>query len=310
MKGFFLVLFATLSFFQLMSQQPYALMLHGGAGNFDSNNFTAEEKADYRNIFEQVLIVGDSLLRNGIAAIDVAVICVAMLEDCPLFNAGKGAVFTAEGRHELDASVMNGKDLKAGAVAGVSTIKNPVLAARRVMDSTEHVMLIGPGAEKFAALQGLTLVDNTYFSTPEMHQRYLNASKSGTVGAVVLDRHGNLAAATSTGGMMMKKHGRVGDSPIIGAGTYADNKTCAVSCTGHGEYFIRYMAAFNIVAMMRYQQLSLEEACRRSIREMADAGGTGGVIAIDTNANVFAYFSTKSMFRAYTRNSAEFVIEF
>ena len=283
----------------LCAQYQPSIIIHGGAGDFDSKSFVKEDYDAYYNTLYSVLSMGDSLLKSGASAMDVAVACVAMMEDSPLFNAGKGAVYNAQGKHELDASVMDGSNLKAGSVAGITRVKNPVKAARMVMDNSQHVMLAGKGADEFAKKQGLQMVKNTYFDTPAMYQRYqkLVSGKKGTVGAVVLDSNGNLAAATSTGGMMMKQFGRIGDSPVIGAGTYADNATCAVSCTGHGEYFIRFQAAYDIAAQMKYAGLTLFESCRNTIDKIGIAGGTGGVIAIDCNGNQVCRYNTKSMFR-------------
>ncbi len=294
------------------ASSEYVLVIHGGAGNFNSAEFTPERYSEYQEMLDRVLITGDSLLRSGAKAVDVVTVCVMMMEDSPLFNAGKGAVLNEEGRIELDASIMDGKNLRAGAVAGVHCIKNPVLAARIIMDDGTHVMLSGQGAEIFAEMNGTEIVDSSYFYTPEVYNRYIQIKKQGrgTVGAVVLDTYGNLAAATSTGGMMMKKYGRIGDSPIIGAGTYADNNCCAVSCTGHGEYFIRFVAAYDVCALMKYGGKSLEQASVEVIEKMKQARGTGGMIAVDNHGNIAMPFSTKSMFRGYIRSDGGKHIEF
>jgi L-asparaginase / beta-aspartyl-peptidase len=236
-----------------IAQQPgYVLVIHGGAGNITPERITPDKQVLYEQKLTEALTAGEKVLASGGTALDAVVAAVQLMEECPLFNSGKGAVFNAEGKNELDASIMDGKTMKAGAVAGVMTIKSPVEAARRVMDSSAHVMMAGRGAEEFARVQGLEIVDPSYFYTEESWQEYLKVKakiekdgRKGTVGAVALDMNGNLAAATSTGGMTYKKYGRIGDSPIIGAGTYANNESCAVSCTGHGEYFIR-----NSVALM------------------------------------------------------------
>ncbi len=306
----FCVLLMTSSVF---SQKPeYVLLIHGGAGNFNSAEFSAEEFSDYHNILEKVLQLGDSLLKTGTIAVEVVTACIIMMEDSPLFNAGKGAVLNEDGYNELDASIMDGKTLSAGAVAGVSNIKNPVSAARAVMEDGKHVMLSGRGAEVFAKLKGLEIVEPSYFHVPKVHERYLQLKKQdkGTVGAVVLDMYGNLAAATSTGGMMMKRFGRIGDSPVIGAGTYADNKWSAVSCTGHGEFFIRFVAAYDVIALMKYSDLSIGEASAEVIRKIGEAGGTGGLIAVDKKGNIAMPFNTTSMFIGYIRSSGEKEIRF
>ncbi|MEW6652194.1 MAG: isoaspartyl peptidase/L-asparaginase, partial [Bacteroidota bacterium] len=240
---------------------------------------------------------------------------VNILEDSPLFNAGKGSVLTENGEVELDASIMEGKTLAAGAVAGVKHIKNPINLARLVMEKSPHVMMIGIGAEEFAKQNNYELVDNKYFITEERWQQYLKIKeaqdkKHGTVGCVALDKNGNLAAGTSTGGMMMKKFGRVGDTPIIGAGTYADNNTCAVSATGHGEYFIRLSVAKDISSLIEYKNFSLEQAANEVINvKLTKIGGTGGVIAIDKNGNISMPFNTEGMFRAYHLSDGKPVVK-
>jgi L-asparaginase / beta-aspartyl-peptidase len=293
----------------VFSQQSmtYSLVIHGGAGNFDSSTFNESEYDEYFTILEAVIDFGDSLLASGVFAIDVVELCAIMLEDSPLFNAGKGAVMNNNGDFELDASIMDGRDLNAGAVAGISIIKNPIRAARAVMEKSPHVLLSGRGAEQFAVEVGLDVVKSEYFETQRIKERYERQKKEdmGTIGVVALDIHGNLAAATSTGGMMMKKYGRIGDSPIIGAGTYADNNFAAVSCTGHGEYFIRGMAAYNVIAMIKYAGLNLDEATEKTIIMIEDLGGYGGLIAVDKNGEISMPFNTKSMFRAYIKSSGE-----
>jgi L-asparaginase / beta-aspartyl-peptidase len=257
------------------------------------------------------------LLRGG-TGLDAIEAAINVLEDSPLFNAGKGSVLTANGKIEMDASVMEGKGLHAGAVAGVRTIKNPISAARAVMEKSPHVLLIQQGAEEFAQIQGLKIVDPEYFFTARRKGELKNIQKTsdstetgkiflsedldkfGTVGAVALDKYGNLYAGTSTGGMANKKFGRIGDSPIIGAGTYADNNTCAVSCTGHGEYFIRLQAARDVAALMEYKELSVKEASEEVIHKKLTAlGGTGGMIVLDKKGNFVMTFNTAGMFRGY-----------
>lgn len=307
---YFLIIFiASLSVY--CQQKEYVLVIHGGAGNFRSADFTSEQYSAYYKTLNQVLHLGDSLLKQGALAIDVVTACIIVLEDSPLFNAGKGAVLNEEGNFELDASIMDGKTLSAGAVCGVGRIKNPITAARAVMNDGKHVMLAGKGAEDFAQSKNITTVEPSYFYDKAIHERYLNLKKDkGTVGAVVLDIYGNLAAGTSTGGMMMKRVGRIGDSPIIGAGTYADNNWCAVSCTGHGEFFIRFVAAYDVVALMKYKGMSIQEASVEVIHKIGAAGGTGGLIAVDKNGNIAMPFNTASMFRGYINAKGEKNIQF
>lgn len=291
------------------SQQNFALVIHGGAGVMSKTKMPPEKQAEYRAVLDEALVLGEKMLRDGASATDVVVKVINIMEDSPLFNAGKGAVFTAEGKNELDASIMEGKNLNAGAVAGVRDIKNPITAAREVMEHSEHVLLSGKGASEFARLRGLEIVPNKYFHTKARYQSLKQLQKRerereqkdniGTVGCVVLDTHGNLCAGTSTGGMTNKKYGRIGDSPIIGAGTYANNKTCAVSCTGHGEFYIRLGFARDISALMEYKNLGVQEACREEIRKLSDLGGTGGVIAVDAAGNVAMEFNTSGMFRGF-----------
>jgi beta-aspartyl-peptidase (threonine type) len=231
------------------------------------------------------------------------------LEDCPLFNAGKGAVFTHDGHNELDASIMQGWDLNAGAVAGVGDIKNPISAAIKVMTDSKHVMMAGKGASEFAKEQGLEMVDSSYFFTEdrwESLQKILVAEKYGTVGCVALDKDGNLAAGTSTGGMTNKRYNRIGDAPIIGAGTYANNNTCAISATGHGEFFIRYTVAHDISALMEYKGMNLKEAADMVVnKKLVDAGGYGGIISVDKDGNVAMTFNSNMMFRGFAKSTGE-----
>lgn len=271
-------------------------------------DFDSIEIEAYTRELSAALVVGEGILKAGGTSLDAVEQVVRYLEDCPLFNAGKGAVFTNEGKNELDAAIMDGSNLKAGAVAGVGDIKNPISAARMVMDSSEHVMMVGKGASIFAATKGLAIVDSTYFHTEKSWkalQRALQRDKKmGTVGCVALDKNGNLAAATSTGGMTNKRYGRVGDVPIIGAGTYANNATCAVSATGHGEFFIRYTVAHDISALMEYKGLSLSDAAELVINQkLKSVGGNGGVIAVDRMGNVHLTMNTTGMFRAYSTST-------
>lgn len=292
------------------AQDPgYVLVIHGGAGNITPERITPEKQGLYEQKLKEALAAGEKILASGGTAMDAVIAAVQLLEECPLFNAGKGAVFSADGKNELDASVMDGKTLKAGAVAGVMTIKSPVAAARRVMDSSAHVMMAGRGAEEFARVQGLEIVDPAYFYTEESWKEYLkvkakieNQGRKGTVGAVALDEQGNLAAATSTGGMSYKKYGRIGDSPVIGAGTYANNESCAVSCTGHGEFFIRNSVAFDVSARMLYLGETVEQASGFIINEkLRSQGATGGLIALDKDGNIAMPFNTSGMFRGYVK---------
>ena len=295
----------------------YVIVIHGGAGNITKNNLA--DSTAYKEKLIEAIQKGADTLKKGGSSLDAVVAVIKILEDSPLFNAGKGAVFNSEGKNELDAAIMDGKTLKAGAVAGVTTVKNPITAARSVMDKTAHVMLIGAGADKFAKGQGLEIVDPKYFFDQKRWDQYLKGkdksciqdtnpilNKYGTVGVVALDIYGNLAAGTSTGGLSNKKYGRVGDSPIIGAGTYANNKTCAVSCTGTGEYFIRNVVAYDISALMEYKGWTVQKAAGYVINEKLKAlGGDGGCIALDTAGNYTMPFNTSGMFRAYANSDGE-----
>lgn len=295
-----ITIFIFLFFFCMISNdaQNFALVIHGGAGNIESKNLKNAD--EYIKALDSALNIGYSILKSGGTSIDAVEQVVRYLEDNALFNAGRGAVMTDDGKVELDASIMDGKTLLAGAVAGVRDIKNPITAARHVMEKTSHVMLSGEGASAFAKKEGLKIVDNKYFIVKSIKERYNKIkNKHGTVGCVALDDYGNLAAGTSTGGMMMKKYGRIGDSPIIGAGTYANNQTCAVSCTGHGEFFIRNVIAFHVHALMLYKNLDINSALKYVVDSvLTPQGGTGGLIAIDKNGNTGWYFNTKGMFRA------------
>ncbi len=295
--GLALILFAGCS--QKKSPRPdYVLVIHGGAGVMDKKDFTPGLEKAYLDKLQEALDSGEAILRSGGASLDAVTAAVVIMEDSPLFNAGKGSVFSETGENEMDAAIMNGKDLAAGAVADVRIIRNPVLAARKVMEESDHVMLVSGGAEKFAREHGVEIVDPSYFFTQKRWDAFLKAREHGTVGAVALDKSGNLAAATSTGGMTNKMTGRVGDTPIIGAGTYADNNTCAVSATGHGEYFIRYTVAHDISALMEYKGLSVDSAASVVIfKKLLPVGGTGGVIAVDKDGHYTMTFNTSGMFR-------------
>jgi L-asparaginase / beta-aspartyl-peptidase len=291
-----------------------SIAIHGGAGVITRSSLSAEDEAAYRADLARALDAGYEVLQAGGDSLDAVTAAVRILEDSPLFNAGRGAVFNHEGINELDASIMDGRTLKAGAVAGVRHVRNPVDLARRVMERSPHVLLSGAGAEEFALEQGLELVPRKYFFTERRWQQLERARAGdklgaaalgyfGTVGAVARDSRGNLAAATSTGGMTNKRWGRVGDSPIIGAGNYADNDSCAVSATGSGEFFIRSVLAHEISALMKYRGLAVEEAARQAVRErLQGIGGDGGVIVVDREGNVAMQFNTEGMFRG-TRDS-------
>lgn len=300
--------------FIVFAKNNYTIVVHGGAGYMEPS-MPEELQKRYTETLDSALQVGAAVLENNGSAIDAVEKVINYLEDCPLYNAGKGAVFTFEGKNELDASIMDGRTLMAGAVAGVTNIKNPVSAARKVMEDSPHVMLSGKGANQFAKEHGLVMVKNKYFGITkrqkqfeEAKKRYLK-DKMGTVGCVAMDTYGNLAAGTSTGGMSLKRWGRIGDSPIIGAGTFADNNTCAVSCTGHGEYFIRLGIARDIAARMEYKNLSLKEAAQETLNKLSEMQGTGGFVAVDQHGNPLMLFNTTAMFRGYIKANGEKVIK-
>ena len=295
----------------------FALAVHGGAGTIPRDDATASRTASYHEGLRQALATGRDVLAAGGSALDAVTKAVVALEDDPLFNAGRGSVFTAAGTQEMDASVMDGTDHRAGGVAGIFGPRNPILAARAVMERSNHVLLIGEGALEFCREHGVAFAEPGYFYD-EKRWRELQAElerrrrghariadeehEHGTVGAVARDHHGNLAAATSTGGMTGKAPGRVGDSPIIGAGTYADNATCAVSATGHGEFFIRYGAAFEIAARLRHAGQALQQATRAVIDRLAAIGGSGGLVAVDRSGALALPFNTAGMYRGYVRD--------
>lgn len=298
------------------------LVIHGGAGTILREELTPALERDYHSTLQAALRAGHAILARGGPSLDAVEQAIRLLEDSPLFNAGKGAVFNAKGEHELDASIMDGSSMRAGAVAGARGIRNPILAARAVMEQSPHVMLIAGGAEEFARAQGIQFAPPEYFyeerrwkqleKAREKEQAMLDHTpleaseeKFGTVGAVALDARGNLAAGTSTGGMTNKKFGRVGDSPIIGAGTFAENISCAVSCTGHGEYFIRAVAAYDIAALMKYKGRSVRRAAEEVIKKIGKSGGTGGAIALDARGNIAMPFNTSGMYRGYLRSGGE-----
>ena len=311
-----------------VEESDIVLVIHGGAGTILKSQMTPEMEKAYTDGLTEALKKGYGILEKGGSALDAVEAAVKVLEDNPLFNAGKGAVFTNEGKNELDASIMSGKTLAAGAVAGITTVRNPISAARAVMEKSNHVMMAGAGADKFAAQAGLEIVDPSYFFTEQRWKalqevkkedslkteldhsgkkkssyRFTNKDfKFGTVGAVALDKSGNLAAATSTGGMTNKRFGRVGDSPIIGAGTYANNNTCAISCTGWGEYYIRLVMAKTISDMMEFGKISLKNAADEMVMKRLPAlGGDGGLIAVDSKGSISMLFNTEGMYRGYMK---------
>jgi L-asparaginase / beta-aspartyl-peptidase len=312
-----------------MQTRKFGLVIHGGAGTIERSKMTPKREHEYRVGIEHALAAGYDILKRGGSSLDATEAAVRVLEDDPHFNAGRGAVFTNVGTNELDAAIMDGKTLKAGAVACLRHIKNPVSLARLVMEKSEHVMMDGEGAETFAKENDIELVDQKYFYTEERWQalqkvkaaeenRGGGAKKAfiisdqdrhGTVGAVALDQDGNLAVATSTGGTTNKRAGRVGDSPVIGAGTYANNATCAVSATGDGEYFIRATVGHDISALMEYRGMPLKEAAQTVLDKVAKLGGNGGLIAIDREGNMALPFNTSGMYRGYVDPNGKFVIE-
>lgn len=310
----------------------FAIVIHGGAGGIKKEYFTEEQQKAYTTTLQEALDAGYEVLENGGVSLDAVQEAIKVLENSPLFNAGKGAVYNSDGNQEMDAAIMDGETLNAGAVAGVNHIKNPILAARMVMDSTSHVLLSGKGAEILASKFGLEMVDSSYFFTEKRmnqlkevqgkektsldHTAFLikneliDDHKYGTVGAVAIDKNGNIAAGTSTGGMTNKKYGRIGDVPIIGAGTYANNKTCGISATGTGEFFIRSVAAHEVSSLIMYKNLSPANALHEVLfKQIGPLGGEGGMILIDKNGNVYWDFNSSGMFRAYKKSDGDSKIE-
>jgi len=305
-------------------KKVYGLVVHGGAGTLTKGAFTAEEEKAYEDKLSEAIDSGYKILESGGKAIDAVQAVIIILEDSPLFNAGKGAVFTSKGTNELDAAIMDGHTLNAGTIARVTRVKNPIILARKVMEVSPHVMLVGDGAEEFAKEVDVELVNPEYFRTEKRWESLQKAQekenlksevgitpltydlKFGTVGCVALDKEGDLVAGTSTGGMTNKKYGRVGDVPIIGAGTYANNSSCAISATGWGEYFIRLTVAKDISALMEYKNMSIEDASNTVIHEkLQNLGGSGGVIGIDKSGNITMTFNTSGMFRGYKTSDKE-----
>jgi beta-aspartyl-peptidase (threonine type) len=299
------------------AQNKAVMVIHGGAGTITRASMTPETEQLYRAALEQSLRTGHAILAKGGSSLDAVEAAIRVMEDNPLFNAGKGAVFTHDGKNELDAAIMDGKTKAAGSVAGVTIIRNPITAARAVMEKSEHVMMTGRGAELFATSVGLEIVDPQYFWTerrwkslqkelleekgqkPQAALPFPDEKKFGTVGAVAVDRNGNLAAGTSTGGMTNKKYGRVGDAPIIGAGTYAENESAAISATGHGEYFIRWSVAYDIAALVKYRGMSVADASNEVIHKKLPPKGEGGVIVLDAKGNFAMPFNSEGMYRGW-----------
>ena len=306
----------------------YSIALHGGAGTILPHLMTPEKEIAYKEGLKAALVVGEQLLKEGKSALDAVEATVKSLENNPLFNAGRGSVFTHNGTHEMDASIMNGSDKTSGAVAGVKGIKNPISLARKVMEQTEHVLLSGNGAQEFAVSVNEKMEEESYFFDQFRYDQLQQAlqtdgvfldhsddkfeqgeKKFGTVGAVAMDCNGNIAAATSTGGMTNKKFGRLGDSPIIGAGTYADNATCAISCTGHGEFFLRAVVAHDVSCLMAYKGLSLEEATNYVVNDkLVKFGGEGGLVGVDSLGNIQMVFNTDGMYRASKSSKSDYYI--
>ena len=305
--------------------KKYAIAIHGGAGTILRTNMTNEIEKKYKMALNESILAGENILLNSGLAIDAVEAAIRSLENNPLFNAGRGSVFSHEGEHEMDASIMNGKDLMAGAVAGVKNVKNPITLAKSVMQHSNHVFMAGHGAEVFAKQLNIEMAPNEYFFEQMRYDQLIQAKsndridldhvdnkfengekKFGTVGAVALDVFGNISAGTSTGGMTNKKHGRVGDTPIIGAGTYANNQTCAVSCTGHGEFFIRSVVAYDISCLIEYKGFSLKEACNLVVKDkLVKIGGEGGLIALDARGNIELCFNSEGMYRASKKSDEE-----
>jgi beta-aspartyl-peptidase (threonine type) len=335
----------------MSEKNKIALAIHGGAGTILRSEITIESERDYRAALRNALTRGWKILQNGGNALDAVEASVVELENCPLFNAGKGAVFTHDEKNEMDACVMDGKTLKAGSVAFVKNVKNPIKLARLVMEKTQHILLAGDGANKFAEQMKVEFAPDEYFFTDFRYQQFLKARKEnviqldhtageaelleeaeketkpekekipnrksqianrkslGTVGAVACDSSGNLAAATSTGGLTNKKFGRIGDTPIVGAGTYADNQTCAVSCTGHGEFFMQAVAAYDVAARMKYKNSSLNEAANEVVEYLREIGGEGGLIAVDAFGNVMLPFNSEGMYRGFVTPDEKMTIK-
>jgi beta-aspartyl-peptidase (threonine type) len=326
MKRFVVAAAGALALAAQAADKPFAIAVHGGSGTVTRTSLSIEREREYRAALVQALVAGQRILAGGGPALDAVTAAVKVMEDSPLFNAGRGAVFTAEGTNEMDASIMDGRDRRAGAVAGVTVVRNPVEAARAVMEKSGHVLLAGKGAEQFAREQGLAIVEPSYFRTEERWQQLQRArerergpldhdapaksgaadgeAKLGTVGAVALDRDGNLAAATSTGGITNKRFGRIGDSPIVGAGTWAENETVAVSATGTGEMFLRGATAHDVAALVRYKGLPPQRAADEALARVKAIGGRGGLVAMDRSGTPVFSFTTEGMYRGFAKGAA------
>ena len=291
----------------------FAIVVHGGAGTILKKNMSDEMELAYKLKLEEAINAGYNILEKNGSSKDAVEETIKILENSELFNAGKGSVLSNKGVIEMDASIMNGQNLNAGAISGIKTIKNPISAARLVMEKSEHVFLSGEGAEEFAKLQGLDIIDNEYFITKARLNSLLNAKKRdsvkdnkfGTVGCVAIDKFGNITSGTSTGGMTNKKWNRIGDVPIIGAGTYANNNTCGISSTGWGEYFIRNVVAYDISSQIEYKKISIDLAAKKTLKKVKDLGGNGGVIGIDKNGNILMDFNTEGMYRGYKKSDGQ-----
>ena len=291
----------------------FAIVVHGGAGTILKKNMSDEMELAYKLKLEEAINAGYNILEKNGSSKDAVEQTIKILENSELFNAGKGSVLSNKGVVEMDASIMNGQNLNAGAISGIKTIKNPISAARLVMEKSEHVFLSGEGAEEFAKLQGLDIINNEYFITETRLRSLLNAKKRdsikdnkfGTVGCVAIDKFGNITSGTSTGGMTNKKWNRIGDVPIIGAGTYANNNTCGISSTGWGEYFIRNVVAYDISSQIEYKKISIDLAAKNTLKKVKDLGGNGGVIGIDKNGNILMDFNTEGMYRGYKKSDGE-----
>ncbi len=323
---FFLISAALLFSSSLSAESKIAIAIHGGAGAIKKEAMSPSKIKECKAKLREAVMTGYKILQAGGSSLDAVEKTIHVLEDSPLFNAGRGSVFTNEGMNELDSSIMDGSNMKAGAVAGVKHIKNPISLARKVMEKSAHVMMAGEGAERFAETQGIKLVPSDYFYTDsrwktlqrvkkrkrkKVAMNYIHPDhKFGTVGCAALDKAGNLAAGTSTGGMTNKKFNRIGDSPVIGAGTYADNSSCAVSCTGHGEYFIRWAVAHDISALMKYKNMGIQEAADTVIiKKLKPVGGSGGVIGVDKDGNIMMSFNTRGMYRAAVTKDGKVIVE-
>ena len=317
---------------QVKMKNNFALAIHGGAGNLQKRNLTPEQEEAYKRVMAECLQLGNKMLERGDSAVNVVEAVIKIMEDSPLFNAGKGSVFSHDGTNEMDAAMMDGKTLKCGAATLLRTVKNPISLAKSIMQKSKFVFLNGKGAEKYAKEHGLEIVDTSYFFDKMRWDQYLkirdssktqldnegqgyvqpldSVDKFGTVGCVVLDRYGNLAAGTSTGGIVNKNYNRIGDSPVIGAGTYANNSTCAISCTGHGEDFIRLVAAHEVSSLVKYKPMSLKKAADQVIhKQLSKIGGRGGLIAINRRGQVVFSFNTSGMYRGYMKSNGKMEVK-